>query len=289
MACFLLSYFGADTKSEFFETPGVSSTDISIDSVSTTTPPLRPTPLQSPDRDIKDYVIEEAGNMEMSRSSVWWLNSGGRVFGHGELLKTISGELTFNDYWRISYSKSNPSETDNGFHPQNIFRLIARRRYTNLVQSVYFKVVRYILSEDIHRSDSNGVFFFNHYQDENNLYYTGVRVDGGVVIKKKINGVYFTMAYNKVFDGKYDRVLSPNLLPVDRWIGIKSVVKNINDGKVLIEVYLDKYKTGNWVLVAHAIDDGVSFGGPSITNPGFVGIRSDFMDAEFFGYGASEI
>ncbi len=58
-------------------------------------------------------------------------------------------------------------------------------------------------------------------------------------------------------------------------------MKNLPDGKVKIDLYIDKGWTGVWTLAASATDDGKSYGGAAITNPGYGGIRTDFMDVEF--------
>jgi hypothetical protein len=59
-------------------------------------------------------------------------------------------------------------------------------------------------SNSIHRMASNGVLLFNHYLDGDNLYYVGIRVDGSAIVKKKKDGVYYTMESKRVFPGKYD-------------------------------------------------------------------------------------
>ena len=51
-----------------------------------------------------------------------------------------------------------------------------------------------------------------------------------------------------------------------------------------IKLFIDKDKTGNWVLAAEAIDDGKSYGGGAILNEDYAGIRADFMDVEFDDY-----
>ncbi len=130
--------------------------------------------------------IEEAGTMEESSSPIWWVNSGGLMTIKNSIASTIQGELPVFSHWRVIYNKDNPSETDNGTHPQNIFRLVTRTKWQNLQQEAYYKITKYNLSADSHRDASNGLLLFNRYQDGNNLYYTGIRVDGTVVIKKKI-------------------------------------------------------------------------------------------------------
>jgi len=228
--------------------------------------------------------------MDKSENDIWWLNSGGRVFFDKNIIKTIQGDLPEDDYWRLRYNDSNPTETDDGYHPQNIFRLVTRAEYEEPVQSMYFKINRYILSEDEHRAASNGVLFFHHYLDGNNLYYAGLRVDGQAVIKKKTKGTYYTMVYEPVFsESKYDRDTNPNLLPIDTWLGIKTELHNLESGAVQIKLYMDKDKSGNWELVAEAIDDGTSFGGVPIIESGFAGIRTDFMDVEFEDYEIEEM
>jgi len=118
----------------------------------------------------------------------------------------------------------------------------------------------------------------SRYQDGNNLYYSGIRVDGNAIIKKKISGVYYTLASKKVFPGTYNKLSNPNLLPKNTWIGLKSIANNTN-GNVNIKLYMDKGKTGNWTLIVEAYDNGKY--GPLISNEGYSGIRTDFMDVEF--------
>ena len=231
-----------------------------------------------------NFLLEESGSMEESQSSEWWLNSGGKVFIEGNSIKTIRGELPANDRWRIEYASTNPSDTDNGYHPQNIFRLVTRDKWQNFSQQVYFKINKDNLSKSINRGGWSGVFLFNRYQDGNNLYYTGVRVDGALVIKKKINGTYYTMAYKKVYPGIYNRNNKPSLLPHNSWLGLKSEVETSPSGSVSIKLYLDKDGTGNWDPVLEAVDRKETYGGNSIINPGFAGLRTDFMDVEFENY-----
>jgi hypothetical protein len=229
-------------------------------------------------------TLEEAGKITDSKSQNWWLSSGAYFFQEDGVGKTIQGSIEEGSKWQKKYKKNDPGETDDGFYPQNIFRLVTRNKWYNYSQEAYYKITNYNLSEDDHRSESNGLLLFNRYQDENNLYYTGLRVDGAVVIKKKYNGVYYTMAYKQIFDGKYDRESNPNLLPVNVWIGIRSEVNDNNDGTVSIKLLVDKDRSGNWKLVLETKDDGESFGGKAILDEGYAGIRTDFMDVEFDDY-----
>lgn len=237
----------------------------------------------------EDNILHETGKMNDTQNPYWWLNSGGLFFSRNGIAQTIQGELEESNFWRTLYAKNNQRDTDNGYHPQNIFRLVTRGEWNNLQQEASFRITKDNLSTSSYRNDSNGLLFFNRYQDGNNLYYTGIRVDGYAVIKKKIKGTYFTMAYTKIFDGKYDREKSPNLLPHNVWLNLRSEVKNEADGSVSIKLFLDKNRSGDWQMIAEAKDDGKRFGGASIKDAGYAGIRTDFMDVEFDDYKIEEL
>lgn len=237
----------------------------------------------------EDSTLEEVGVINESANQRWWVNSGAFLFVNNGVGSTIHGELPRRSRWQTDYKKYNASETDGGYHPQNIFRLVTRSTWKNLQQECYYRMDRYILSKAKERSESNGLLLFNRYQDGDNLYYTGIRVDGFSVIKKKIKGQYFTMAYERVFPGKYDRKKKSNLLPLHQWIGLRSEVKDEVDGTVNIKLFLDRNRSGDWKLVAEATDNGKSFGGKVIAEAGHAGIRTDFMDVEFDDYRIEEI
>lgn len=198
---------------------------------------------------------------------------------------TIRGPLPRFDKWRLEYARSNPTDTDNGYYPQNIFRLVSRQRWYNFRQNLYFQVLNDNLSASNNRNESNGVLLFNRYQDGDNLYYTGVRVDGTAVIKKKLNGVYFTLAQTTVWtNGKnYDRKTNPDILPKNQWIGLESRLSTLPSGQVAIELWIDRRGRGNWEKILSAIDDGKNFG-LMIDRDGYTGIRTDFMDVRFWRY-----
>jgi len=236
----------------------------------------------------KNQTIEEVENISESKDADWWVNSGAFFYQKNGIASTVLGELA-DAYWQKLYNENDPGETDNGLYPQNIFRLVTKTKWQNLQQEAYFRVIKDNLSSDSHRAASNGLLLFNRYQDGNNLYYTGVRVDGTAVIKKKINGNYYTMAQKPFFEDTYNRDNNPNLLPKNQWIGVKSEVKNGQNGSVSIKVFIDNGKTGNWTLALETQDDGKSFGGQSIMDEGYAGIRTDFMDVEFSNYKISEL
>jgi len=230
-------------------------------------------------------MLKEAGSMDSSESPKWWLSSGAYFYNINGVGSTILGALPSLNSRRVSYYLANPLDTDNGYYPQNIFRLVLRSQWQNYTQEAYFKIIKDNPTKSPNRNASNGLLLFNRYQNEFNLYYTGIRVDGYAVIKKKINGTYYTMAYKQLISGsEYDATTNPDLLPKNIWIGLRSVVQNNNDGTVSIKLYVDNGKTGNWVLAAEAEDDGRTYGGRALMNAGYAGIRTDFMDVEFDNY-----
>lgn len=237
----------------------------------------------------KNYIIEEKGRRDIQLGhDMFWLSSGAYFISENGIARTHQGELEEENKWRKIYDKNNPRDTDRGLHPQNIFRLVTLGSWTNLYQQGYFRIVKDNKSDSEYRNDSNGLLFFNRYQDGDNLYYTGIRVDGFAVIKKKIKGKYFTLAYNKIYPGKYDREKNPNLLPHNQWIGLRSEVKNNGDESVNVKLYLDRERDGNWELVAEAVDEPNKFGENPFFNAGYGGIRTDFMDVEFDDYRLNE-
>lgn len=230
-----------------------------------------------------DKTIEENWPMKKSGDRNWWVSSGAYLYYKGGIGMTIQGNLDASNPWVNKFYLANAEDTANGYRPQNIFRLVYKKRALNFSQSVYTKVDYYDVSSSTNRNASNGILLFNRYQDEFNLYYTGIRVDGQAVIKKKLNTEYSTLAIGPLFHGIYDRDNNPNLIPTDTWVGIKTEVSNIENGQVKISLYTDIGKTGTWSLALETIDDGKKFG-KAITNAGYGGIRTDFMDASFDDY-----
>lgn len=237
-----------------------------------------------------DGVLKETASLLESSSKYWWLNSGGYLRIENGRGSTVKGELKSTDPWRMLYSLSNREDTDNGYHPQNIFRLLSVQKWKNSRQEAYFNVLEDNLSDSSNRNSSNGILLFNRYQDSNNLYYVGIRVDGSAIIKKKKNGNYYTLAEIKgVYPGNYNRSSSPNLIPKNKWVGLRSETLNLANGLVEIKLYIDKGWQGKWELVAKAIDDGKKYGGAALTSEGYTGIRTDFMDVEFENFRSTEI
>ncbi len=228
-------------------------------------------------------TIEETGSISKSTSPDWWVNSGAYFIKEGGVGKTVQGELPLGHKWQIEYANSNPVDTDNGTHPQNIFRLFTRTKWQNLRQEAYFKVVKDQLSSSPNRAAYNGLVLVNRYIDSNNFYYAGLRVDGAASIKKKFGGTYYTLGSKKIFSGTYNKNTNPNLLPKNTWIGIRNDIKNNSDGTVNISLYMDNGRTGNWQLLLSAKDTSAT-GGGVIGGEGYGGFRTDFIDIEFDDY-----
>ncbi|HWA64498.1 MAG TPA: hypothetical protein VG866_01390 [Candidatus Paceibacterota bacterium] len=234
-----------------------------------------------------DGVLNEAGSMNASSSAYWWLNSGGLLTIQNGVGRTVHGALPADDRWRKAYAKSNPTDTDDGIHPQNIFRLVTRSKWNNFSAHAYFMIDAYQNSDSPHRNESNGILLMSRYQDGDNLYYAGIRVDGMAVIKKKVSGVYYTLAEKPVFPGIYNHDTGTNLIPDHRWIGLKCDIVTMDNGSVKINLSLDDGWTGTWTLILEASDSGSL--GPAITGKAYAGIRTDFMDVSFDDYEMQEL
>ena len=239
------------------------------------------------DKFTESKILEETSTPEQTKSDDWWLNSGAYFINEGGIGKTVQGDIS-DVRWEKEYLDYNPTDTDKGKHPQNIFRLITINKWKNFEQSAYYKIKANHLGDSERRSGSNGLLLMNRYQDGDNLYYAGIRVDGNAVIKKKINGEYFTMNITPAFVGEYNRLDNPNLLPLNTWIGLRTELQEIEDGTLQIELFIDRGINGNWELILESIDDGQSYGGEIINEPGHAGIRTDFMDVIFDNYHIEE-
>lgn len=234
-------------------------------------------------------VTNETGSMSESTHPNFWLNSGGEFrIGNGTA-KTMQGNAPTTNRWYQAYKNANPLDTDGGLHPQNLFRFVTRSTWENYTQEAYFKINKDNFSSSPNRDGHNGILLFNRYHpDGQTLYYTGLRVDGKAVIKKKLNGTYYTMAMSTVYPGTYSRSANSNLLPHNTWIGLRSVVQNNAAGGVDIKLYTDEGRTGTWRLVLSTTDNSSSYG-TAIKGAWYAGIRTDFMDIEFDDYRIGDV
>lgn len=225
-------------------------------------------------------VLEEAAQIKESKHAQWWLKSGGRVKMEEGAWWTIQGQLSGEDEWRKFYLRRNPMDTDNGYHPQNIFKLFSKGTYQNPVQELQFEILADQMSMSPNRNETSGIFLYSRYANANNYYYAGLQVDGRAVIRKKSNGLFHTAAETEIVSGEYDPQENPNLLPKNTPITIRTELIQ-NDQGILIKLFI------NEELMLEELDRGIE-NGPLIERAGLVGIRSDFMDVKFTGYTIEE-
>jgi hypothetical protein len=225
-------------------------------------------------------ILQESMDAAESSSPYWFLDSGGKLIIQHGTGETIQGILDAQDRWYHAYAKSNPTDTEGGAHPQNLFRLVSKSVWGNSVIQADFKIVRDNLSASPNRNASNGLLLMLRYESADTLYYAGIRVDGTAVIKKKYNGIYYTMAQTQLYSGNYDRDTKPNLLPHQVWIGLRASAETQADGSVAVNLYMQTEENG-WSLLARATDHGQFGNTRPITQAAPSGIRTDFMDVLF--------
>lgn len=210
-----------------------------------------------------DAVLEETLTPDESNNPYWWLSSGGQILIRDGVGQTINGDLPVNTRWREIYRRTNPRDTDSGRHPQNLLRLHTRQTWKNFTQEIRVKINKVWSSESPNRNESNGVFLLHRYQNSDNLYYAGLRVDHNAVIKKKKDGVYHTLGLTA----------APSKFVERKWLDLRTEITSSESNKVRIVLWID----GEKVLEATDHED-------TISKDGMAGLRSDFMDLEFDDY-----
>jgi hypothetical protein len=232
-----------------------------------------------------DGALPEASEMGLTWSPYWWINSGAYLHLSDGRGKTQQGSLPSANPWRLLYASNNPTDTDNGYHPQNLFRLVSRSSWSNVSVESQFKINDDNFSSSPNRNASNGLLHMLRYRDSGDtLYYVGIRVDGYAVIKKKYHGTYTTLATKKFYPGTYAIVNNVNLLPHGSWIAMKSEAVTNSDGSVTVRQFVKNPGETAYTKVLEAKDSS-----NPITGSGYVGIRTDFMDVEFDNFRAEKI
>lgn len=222
-----------------------------------------------------------ANSMEQSSSPYFWVSSGARLIIKDGFGETLQGPLVATDTQRLLYNSVNSLDTDSGYYPQNTFRLVSRSVWGDAETSIKFDIVKTNLTNTPNRDGYSGIFLMGRYIDQNNLYYVGIRQDGGAIIKKKIGSEYYTLAYKQLFGvaGAYSTSTNPNLIPQNKWMGLKERITNQPDGSVKIEMLFDANNTNIWLPILTATDTAI--GGPAFTAAGYGGLRTDYMDVFF--------
>lgn len=232
-------------------------------------------------------TLNEAGAMKESTSPYFWLNSGGQLLIKDGIGMTLHDDLLAVHKWRLAYAASSLLDTDEGYHPQNLFRLITKSEWENVRVESLFRIDKDNLSLSENRNQSNGLLLMSRYKDSDNLYYAGIRVDGHAVIKKKTGGTYYTMAEKAVFTGDYDPASAPNLLPHQEWLALRSETVT-NGSTVTVRLFYRRASENRWTELLSAEDSG-QYGGSPIVGKGYVGIRTDFMDVSFDSFRAQTL
>ena len=230
--------------------------------------------------DKENDKLDEIWLPEKSSNKNWWLNSGAYFYIKDFKGYTVQNELSDNDEWRLKYMHNTPSETDNGYHPQNIFRLISKAQFKDTEQELHFIIHKYHLSESENRNESNAVLLFSDYEDSDNLYYSGLRIDGTAIIKRKCETRYETLLQAKILDGQYDKEISPNLLNSNHEYALKVITTHDENDNANIKLYIKLSPEPDWKLIGDATDTNSCR--PNTNSS--VGIRTDFMDVEFTKY-----
>lgn len=234
-------------------------------------------------------TLEEAASASRSSSPYWFLDSGGELLIDGSSGATMQGAAADGSTWQSAYARTSATDTDDGRYPQNLFRLVTRKTFADPSMQVSFLIDRDNLTDSPNRNESNGLLLMSRYQDGATLYYTGIRVDGTAVIKKKYRGTYYTLSQAPVFGGTYDRIHDPDLLPHAAWLTLRMETRTLASGSVALRLFLSRDDGADWELVASATDDGTYGGTPPLTAPGLSGIRTDFMDVSFRNVRISEL
>jgi hypothetical protein len=230
-----------------------------------------------------DGTLNEAGSMRDSGSPYFWLNSGGVFLISGGKGHTQQGRLPTGSTWQKMYEASNSLDTDKGYLPQNLFRFVTRSTWDDSRQEIDFKINKTNLTNTPNRAGYSGILLMSRYQDGNNLYYAGVRHDGTAVIKKKKNGTYTTLGSAKVWSGTYHRTTNPNIIPQNKWMGLRMDTITQPDATTKVTLYIDENNSGSWKKLVEVTDRN------PVKGPAHTGIRTDYMDVSFDDYSHKEI
>jgi hypothetical protein len=99
-------------------------------------------------------------------------------------------------------------------------------------------------------------------------------------------GTHYSLSQSKVYEGTYDAVTNPSLLPTDRKVGLKLDTGTEANGNVTLKMYLNE--NGSWRLITQTTDNG-NQGGRALTAAGQSGILASYIDVEYSDYKISNL
>ena len=186
-------------------------------------------------------TLNEANSMQESTSPYWWVSSGGLLIIEKGIGRTNSKTAPLSNRWFLAYQLNNSLDTDNGRYPQNLFRLVSKDLVGDSDISMSFRISKVNLTDTPNRDAWSGIFILSRYEDSDNLYYAGARQDGHVVIKKKINGQYYTLGEVPYYKSylPYQKDTNPNFIPGATWQKMRLVTKTEGDD-IKLTLYLTK-------------------------------------------------
>lgn len=229
-----------------------------------------------------DGTLNETNSPSGSTSSFLWLKSGGKLVISKGIGSTIQGSLPAADPWHLAYAKNAAVSTDHGTHPQNLFQMFSKTSAKDTTAQISVMRTADNLANVANRHPYNGESLIARYHDANNFYYAGIRNDGYVVIKKKSGGAYTTLAQKKILPGTYS-TSNPDLIPLNKWIGLKLTVIDNASGVPTLTLSTDVGSTGTWTQQLSVADRSAP-----ITGAGVVGVQSDYADAKFDNFLVAE-
>lgn len=101
-------------------------------------------------------VLYQTATSDKSTSPYWWLKSGYRfqiLAGIG----TVQGSLLPDDKMRLYYASTSPVTTDNGYHPQNVTKLLTKNTWENFTEQIDAKILAENLSNIKNRFAWNAI------------------------------------------------------------------------------------------------------------------------------------
>lgn len=214
-------------------------------------------------------------------ASSWWYNFNSA----GTLAQSASATQSRSQYLWLAAGRSLVIQNGIGATPAGttIYQLFNKTSVTNASVQIDVNRVKDNLSNSADRKSYLGESIITRYTDANNYYYAGIRADGAAVIKKKVNGVYTTLAQKQVLPGTYSTT-NYDLMPQGKWMSLKLVVADNAGGQPVLTFSTDIGRTGTWTQALAVTDTSAA-----LKSAGLVGIQNDYADAQFDNFIVSDV